>query len=66
MHMVLKGGRNINNLYYANDTTLVAKNESDPEALLMKVKGHIKNMELRLHIKKRKLQTMGPETQPQK
>ena len=37
-------GRNINNLRYADDTTLMAESEEEPKSLLMKVKERVKNL----------------------
>ena len=51
-------GRNINNLRYADDTTLMAENES----LLMKVKKESENVRLKLNIQKTKIMAPGPIT----
>ena len=45
-------GRNINNLRYANDTTLMAESEKELKSLLMKVKEESKNVGLKLNIQK--------------
>ena len=45
-------GRNINNLRYADDTTLMAESEEELKSLLMKVKGESKNAGLKLNIQK--------------
>ena len=45
-------GRNINNLRYANDTTLIAENEEELKSLLMKVKVESEKVGLKLNIKK--------------
>ena len=53
-------GRNINNLRYANDTTLMAENEEELKSLLMKVKGESEKADLKLNIKKTKIMPSGP------
>ena len=50
-------GRNINNLRYADDTTLMAESEEELKTLLMKVKEESKNVGLKLKIKIRKLRS---------
>ena len=50
-------GRNINNLRYADDTTLMAESEEKLKSLLMKVKEESKNVGLKLKIKIRKLRS---------
>ena len=47
-------GRNINNLRYADDTTLMAESEEELKSLLMKVKVESKNVGLKLNIQKRR------------
>ena len=47
-------GRNINNLRYADDTTLMAETEEDLKSLLMKVKEEIEKSDLNLSIQKRR------------
>ena len=54
-------GRNINNLRYADNTTLMAKNEEELKSLLMKVKGKWK-AGLKLNIQKTKITASGPIT----
>ena len=54
-------GRNINNLRYANDTTLMAENE-EPKSLLMKVKEESEKVGLKLNIRKTKIMASGPIT----
>ena len=54
-------GRNINNLRYADDTTLVAENGEELKSLLMKVKGESEKVGLKLNIKKTKIFS-GPMT----
>ena len=54
--------RNINNLRYADDTTLMAENEEELKSLLMKVKEESKNIELKLNIQKTKIMATGPST----
>ena len=48
-------GRNINNLRYADDTTLMAESEEELKSLLMKIKGESENVGLKLNIKKTKI-----------
>ena len=48
-------GRNINNLRYADDTTLIAESEEEPKSLLMKVKEQSEKFGLKLIIKKTKI-----------
>ena len=55
-------GRNINNLRYADDTTLMAESEEELKSLLMKVKEKSENVGLQLHIQKTKSMTSGPIT----
>ena len=55
-------GRNINNLRYADDTTLMAESEEDLKSLLMKVKKESENVGLKLNIQKTKIMTSGPIT----
>ena len=53
-------GRNINNLRYADDTTLIAESEEQLKSLLMKVKEESEKVGLKLNIQKRKIMTSGP------
>ena len=55
-------GRNINNLRYADDTTLMAENEEELKSLLMKVKKESEKVGLKLNIQKRKIMASGPIT----
>ena len=55
-------GRNISNLRYADDTTLMAESEEELESLLMKVKGESEKVGLMLNIKKTKIMASGPTT----
>ena len=55
-------GRNINNLRYADDTTLMAKSEEELKSLLMKVKEESENAGLKLNIQKTKIVASGPLT----
>ena len=55
-------GRNINNLRYADDTTLMAESEEELKSLLMKVKEESEKVGLKLHIQKTKIMTSGPIT----
>ena len=54
--------RNINNLRYADDTTLMAQNEEELKSLLMKVKEESENVGLKLNIQKTKIMASGPIT----
>ena len=54
--------RNINNLRYANDTTLMAESEEELKSLLMKVKEESEKVGLKLNIQKTKIMTSGPIT----
>ena len=53
-------GRNINNLRYADDTTLMAESEEELKSLLMKVKEESEKAGLKLNIQKTKIMTSGP------
>ena len=55
-------GRNINNLRYSNDTTLVAENEEELKSLLMKVKEENEKVGLKLNIQKTKIMASGPNS----
>ena len=55
-------GRNINNLRYADDTTLMEESEEEVKSLLMKVKEESKNAGLKLNIQKMKIMTSSPIT----
>ena len=55
-------GRNINNLRYADDTTLMAEREEELKSLLMKVKEESEKLGLKLNIQKTKLMASGPIT----
>ena len=55
-------GRNINNLRYADDTTLMAESEEELKSLLMKVKEESENAGLKLNIQKTKIMASGPIT----
>ena len=55
-------GRNINNLRYADDTTLMAESEEELKILLMKVKVESEKVGLKLSIQKTKLMASGPIT----
>ena len=58
-------GRNINNLRYADDTTLMAESEEELKSLLMKVKEESEKVGLKLNIQKNKIMTSGPITSSQ-
>ena len=55
-------GRNINNLRYADDTTLMAESEEELKSFLMKVKEESEKFGLKLNIQKMKIMTSGPIT----
>ena len=55
-------GRNINNLRYADDTTLMAESEEELKSLLMKVKVESEKIGLKLNIQKPKIMASGPIT----
>ena len=55
-------GRNINNLRYADDTTLMAESEEELKSLLMKVKQESEKTALKLNIQKMKIMASGPIT----
>ena len=55
-------GRNINNLRYADDTTLMAESEEELKSLLMKVKEKSEKVGLKLNIQKIKIMVSGPIT----
>ena len=55
-------GRNINNLRYADDTTLMAESEKELKSLLMKVKVESEKVGLKLNIQKTKIVASGPIT----
>ena len=54
--------RNINNLRYADDTTLMAESEEELKSLLMKVKEETEKVGLKLNIQKTKIMASGPIT----
>ena len=54
--------RNINNLRYADDTTLMAENEEELKSLLMKVKEESDRVGVKLNIQKTKIMASGPIT----
>ena len=58
-------GRNINNLRYADDTTLMAEIEEELKSLLMKVKEESEKVGLKLNIQKTKIMASGPITSQQ-
>ena len=58
-------GRNINNLRYADDTTLMAESEEEQKSLLMKVKEESEKVGLKLNIQKTKIMASGPITSRQ-
>ena len=58
-------GRNVNNLRYADDTTLMAESEEELKSLLMKVKEESEKVGLRLNIKRTKIMASGDVTSQQ-
>ena len=54
--------RNINNLRYANDTTVMAESEEELKSLLMKVKKESEKVDLKINIQKTKIMASGPIT----
>ena len=56
------GRRNINNLRYADDTTLMAESEEELKSLLMKVRMESEKVSLKLNIQKTKIMASGPIT----
>ena len=59
---VKTAGRNINNLWYADDTTFMAESEEELKSLLMKVKGESKKVGLKLNIQQTKTMASSPIT----
>ena len=59
---IKSAGRNINNLRYADDTTLMAESEEELKSLLMKVKEEGEKVGLKLNIQKTKIMASGPTT----
>ena len=55
-------GRNINNLRYADDTTVMAESEEELKSLLMNVKEESEKVGIKLNIQKMKIMTFGPNT----
>ena len=55
-------GRNINNLRFVDDTTLMAESEEEPKSLLIKVKEESEKVGLKLNIQKTKIMASGPIT----
>ena len=55
-------GRNVNNLRYPDDTTLMAESKEELKCLLMKVKEESENVDLKLNIQKTKVMASGPIT----
>ena len=58
-------GRNINNLRYADDTTIMTESEEELKSLLMKVKEETEKVGLKLNIQKMKIMAPGPITSQQ-
>ena len=58
-------GRSINNLRYADDTTLLAESEEELKSLLMRVKGENEEVALKLNIQETKIMASGPITSQQ-
>ena len=59
---IYTAGRNINNLRYADDTTLMAESEEELKSLLMKVKKESEKFGLKLNIQKTEIMASGPIT----
>ena len=59
---VKTAGRNINNLRYTDDTTLMAESEEELKSLLVKVKEESENVGLKLNIQKTKIMAFSPIT----
>ena len=59
---IMIAGRNINNLRYAHDTTLMAESEEELKSFLMKVKQESEKVGLKLNIQKTKIMASGPIT----
>ena len=59
---IKSAGRNVNNLRYADDTTLMAESEEELKSLLMKVKEESEKVGLKLSIQKNKIMASGPIT----
>ena len=55
-------GRNINNLRYADETTLMVESEQEPKSLLMKLREENEKAGLKFNIQKTKIMTSGPIT----
>ena len=62
---IKSAGRNINNLRYADNTTLMAESEEELKSLLMKVKEESEKVGLKLNIQKTKIMASGPTTSRQ-
>ena len=61
-HGIKIAGRNIINLRYADDTTVMAESEEELKSLLMKVKEEREKVDLKLNIQKTKIMASGPNT----
>ena len=61
-HGIKIAGRNINNVRYADDATLMAESEEELKSLLMKVKEESEKVVLKLNIQKTKIMASGPNT----
>ena len=59
---IKNAGRNINNLRYVHDTTLIAENEEELNSLLIRVKDESEKVGLKLNIQKTKIMASGPIT----
>ena len=65
LHFPKIAGRNINNLRYADNTTLMAESEEELKSPLMKVKEESEKVDLKLNIQKTKIMASGPITSRQ-
>ena len=63
---IVIAGRNINNLRYADDITLMVESKEEPKSLLMKVKEESEKVDLKLNIQKTKIMASSPITSWQK
>ena len=61
--VIKTGGRNVSNLRYADDTTLMAESEEELKSRLMKVKEESEKVDLKLNIQKTKIMASGPIVQ---
>ena len=60
VYILFFSGRNINNLRYADDTTLMAESEEELKSLLMKVEEESEKVGLKMNVQKTKIMASGP------